>query len=331
MKFKEFMKDLDGGLKHVYLLTGKEKFYIDKALEKILSKLKITRQDIFTIDFKDKMPITDVVNAIDTAPFFSKYNVVLVRNATFFSADGKFDSLEKVLNNMMPENYVIFVAESPDKRRKLYRTVSKIAPILEAEPLRAWEVSEWLNEKLKSLGKNMDGQARRFFLERIELLPEISLWYLENEMNKIAEFVGDKDITAAALQKIMTEPPELSNFVIIDAINNKQSEKAVMILRNSLRDVSKMPLIIGLLVKNIRQFMTAKIYLKRGASDRDLVKPLEVPHPYIAQKIANASKSYSPRILEETFLELADLDFNFKTGRAGAEALEKIVIKLCRR
>ena len=331
MKFKEFMNDLDGGLKHVYLLSGKEKFYIDKALEKILSKLKITRQDIFTIDFKDKMPITDVVNTIDTAPFFSKYNVVLVRHATFFSADGKFDSLEKVLNDMMPTNYVIFVTESADKRRKLYKAVSKIAAILEAEPLRAWEVGDWLNEKLKSLGKTMDGQARRFFAERIELLPEISLWYLENELNKVAEFVGDKNITAGALQRIMTEPPELSNFAIIDAINNKQPEKAVMILRNALRDVNKMPLLIGLLVKNIRQFMTAKFYLKRGMSDRDLVRPLEVTSSYIAQKIANVSKSYSARILEETFLELADVDFNFKTGRAGAEALEKIVVKLSRR
>ena len=206
---------------------------------------------------------------------------------------------------------------------------SKIAAVLEAEPLRAWEVGDWLNEKLKSLGKNMDGQARRFFSERIELLPEISLWYLENEMNKIAEFVGDKDISVAALQKIMTEPPELSNFAIIDAINAKQPEKAVMILRNALRDVNKMPLIIGLLIKNIRQFIMVKSYLKRGMSDKDLVKPLEVNSSYIAQKIAASSKSYSARILEETFLELADIDFNFKTGRAGAEALEKIVVKLC--
>ena len=331
MKFKDFMKDIDGGLKHVYLLCGQEKFYIDKAIEKILSKLKITRQDVFTIDFKEKMPITDVVNAIDTAPFFSKYNVVIVRNATFFSEDGKFDSLEKVLKDMMPANYVIFVAESADKRRKLYKAVSKIAAVLDAEPLKAWEVGDWLNEKLKSLGKNMDGQARRFFSERIELLPEISLWYLENEMNKIAEFVGGKDITANALKTIMTEPPELSNFAIIDAINAKKPEKAVMILQNALRDINKMPLIIGLLIRNIRQFMTAKIYLKRGTAERDLVKPLEVTSPYIAQKIAAVSKSYSSRILEEVFLELADLDFNFKTGRAGAEALEKIIVKLCRR
>ena len=64
---------------------------------------------------------------------------------------------------------------------------------------------------------------------------------------------------------------------------------------------------------------------------KELTKPLEVPSPYIAQKIGTASASYSSKLLEEIFLELADVDFNFKVGRAGAESLEKIVVKLCRR
>ena len=241
------MKELDGELKHVYLLSGKENFYIDKARDKILSKLKVPRQDIFKIDYKDKMPISDVINMIETSPLFTPLNVVIVRNATFFSGEGKFDALEKVLNNVLPTTYVIFIAESVDKRRKLYKIISKVGATLEAEPLRVWEVGDWLNEKLKSLGKIMNGQARRFFSERIEVFPEISLWYLENELDKVAAYVSGNEITAVALQKTLTEPPELSNFAIMDAINAKQTEKAVLILRNQLRDVYKIPLIIGLL------------------------------------------------------------------------------------
>ena len=129
----------------------------------------------------------------------------------------------------------------------------------------------------------------------------------------------------------MAEPPELSNFAIIDAINAKQTEKALLILRNQLRDIYKAPLIIGLLVRHIRQLMLAKFHLKRGMQSKELARPLEVASPFIAQKIGDASRSYTPKILEETFLELADVDFNFKFGRAGAEAIEKIVVKLCRR
>ena len=325
------MNELDGGLKHVYLLSGKETFYIDKAREKILSKLKIPRQDIFTIDYKDKMPISDVINLIETSPLFTSLNVVVIRNATFFSGEGNLESLEKSLSDILPTTYIIFIAESADKRRKLYRTVLKVGAILEAEQLRAWEVGDWLDEKLKSIGKTMNGQARKFFSERIEVLPEISLWYLENELDKVAAYVSEKEITVADLQKILTEPPELSNFAIIDAINAKQTEKALQILRNQLRDVYKIPMIIGLLVRNIRQLILAKFYLKRGMKSKELTKPLEVPSPYIAQKIGTASASYSSKLLEEIFLELADVDFNFKVGRAGAESLEKIVVKLCRR
>ena len=325
------MKELDGELKHVYLLSGKENFYIDKAREKILSKLKISRQDVFYIDYKDKMPLSEIVNAIDTSPLFSPLNVVVVRNATFFSADEKFDALENALTNILPSSYVIFITESADKRRKIYKTVAKIGATLEAEQLRSWQIGEWLDEKLKSIGKTMNSQARKYFSERVEMLPEISLWYLENELDKVAAYVGGRDITATDLQRIMAEPPELSNFAIIDAINAKQSEKALLILRNQLRDIYKAPLIIGLLVRHIRQMMLAKFHLKRGMQSKELTRPLEVASPFIAQKIGDASRSYTPKILEETFLELADVDFNFKFGRAGAEAIEKIVVKLCRR
>lgn len=325
------MKELDGELKHVYLLSGKETFYIDKAREKIFSKLKIPRQNVFTIEYKEKMPLSDVVNAIDSSTLFSSSNVVLVRNATFFSSEGQTDSLEKSLQNMLPSSYVIFIAESADKRRKLYKTIAKIGAILEAEQLRSWQLGEWLETKLKSIGKIMNGSARKYFLDRVEMLPEISLWYLENEFDKIAAYVGGREITANDLQKIMAELPELSNFAIIDAINAKQTEKAMQILRNQLRDIYKAPLIIGLLVRHVRQMMLAKFYLKRGMQSKELVKPLEVASPFIAQKLGDASRSYTPKILEETFLELADLDFNFKFGREGAEALERIVVKLCRR
>ena len=331
MNFKEFMKELDGELKHVYLLSGKENFYIDKAREKILSKLKISRQDVFNIEYKEKMPLSEVINAIDTSPLFSPLNVVVVRNATFFSADGKFDALENSLTNILPSSYVIFIAESADKRRKLYKAVAKIGATLEAEQLRSWQIGEWLEEKLKSIGKTMNGAARKFFSERVEMLPEISLWYLENEFDKVSAYVGGREITATDLQRMLAEPPELSNFAIIDAINAKQTEKALLILRNQLRDIYKAPLIIGLLVRHIRQLMLAKFHLKRGMKSRELVRPLEVASPFIAQKIGDASRSYTPKILEETFLELADVDFDFKFGRAGAEALERIVVKLCRR
>ena len=328
MKIKEFLKELEKGLKNIYLLTGAENYYKEQALEKILTKMKMTRQEIFTLDYREKLPLTEIINLIESSTLFSEKNVILVKNAKFFESEGKTDKLEESLAKTT--NYVIFMTEKADKRRKLYKLVEKVGLVLDAEPIKSWEVNDWLSEKLKILGKNMNGQARRFFLDRIEILPEISLFYLENEIKKINEYVSEKEIKVEDLAKIMTEPPEMSNFAIIEAINKKEVEKAVGILRTQIREENKIPLINGLLVRNVRQMLLAKNYLKRGAKIEEITKNLEVSG-FIAKKISEVSKSYTTQLLEDIFLELADLDYNFKIGREGAEKLEKIVIKLSKR
>ena len=330
MNFKDFMKMLDIRIKHVYLLSGEETFYIDKAREKILNKLQVEKSDIVTIDCNEKIPVSEIVTAIDSAPFFNPKNVVLVKNAPFFSAESKSERLEKVLENMLNTNYVIFTAKTADKRRKLYKVVSKVGDILEAEPLKSWQLDDWLNEKLKSIGKIITIDARRYFSERIGVLPEISIWYLENEFEKICLNVRGKEITLEDLQRNLLEMPEVSNFAIIDAINSRKTKTALQILRTQMRTPGNFVLVITVLSRHIRQLLLAKFYIKNKITGNELAQKLEM-HPFIAKKFEKVIPTYTSKLLEEVFIEIADADFNFKTGRAGVESLERIVIKLCRR
>ena len=70
--------------------------------------------------------------------------------------------------------------------------------------------------------------------------------------------------------------------------------------------------------------------MAQGISGRRLGEPLEM-NPYIAQKVGETSKSYSEKILEEVFIELAEADYKLKMGQAGVEVLERILLKLCKR
>ena len=324
------MNALDKNLKNVYLLSGEESFYIDKAREKIISRLEIEKSDLVTIDYNTKMPMSEVVTAIDSAPFFGDKNVVLVKNATFFNAEIKSDRLANILKNMQENNFVIFISRSTDKRRKLYKIISEVGEILEADLLRAWEIEDWLNEKLKSVGKVMYGGARKYFSERVGILPEISLYYLENEFDKISLAVNGREITADDLKRLLLDPPEVSNFALPDAIDEKKVLKAMKLLRVQLRDEKKFPLVLTVLVRHVRQLLRVKHFLKLGIRGRELAAKLEM-NPYICKKVENISGSYPPKLLEEIFLDLADADFKLKFGRAGIEVLERIVVKLCKR
>ena len=331
MKFKEFMSALDGDLKNIYLLCGAETFFIDKAREKILTRLNVDKAtELIIFDCDTKPALGEIFSAIDSSPFFGAKNVVLVKNANFFGADKKFERLENILRDMQPTNFVIFTAKTADKRRRLYKIISQVGGVLEAEPLRPWEIDAWLNEKLSTLGKNMRGEARKYFNEQIGLLPEISLWYLENELDKIALNVAGKEITAENLRQNMLAPPEVSNFVLTDAVDEKKARKAIYILRQQARVPGKIPLVIVLLVNHVRRLIRAKFFMAQGITGRRLGEPLEM-NPYIAQKVGDIAKSYRPELLEEIFIELAEADYNLKTGQSGIETLERIIFKLCKR
>ncbi|MCR5833607.1 MAG: DNA polymerase III subunit delta [Selenomonadaceae bacterium] len=331
MKFQEFMKKLDGKIKNVYLLCGAETFFTDKAREKILARLDVdTATELTIMDCDNKPTMGDIISTIDSSPFFGTRNVVIVKNANFFNDDKKIERLENVLRDMQPNNYVIFTAKTADKRRKLYKIIAQVGEVLEATPLRAWEVDSWLDEKLSALGKRMGGEARRYFNEQIGILPEISLWYLENEMNKIALNVADKEITASDLSRMMTALPEVSNFALVDALDARKPQKAIYLLRAQARDAGKIPLVIALLTNHIRRLIRAKYFMAQGITGQKLGEPLEM-NPYIAKKVGDTAKTYSEKLLENVFVELADADFKSKTGRAGVEALEQIIFKICKR
>ena len=333
-------------MKQVYLLSGPESYYIDRGLEDILNRLFKKSEDrsegLIKIDCDNKVDINEIIAAIETAPFFAEKNVVLVKNTTLFKAkagasedetksskkkDPATERLIDTLSNMIDTNYVIFTTgEIADKRKKLYKVVSKVGAVLDAEALRPWQIDNWLNYTLRSLKKKMDVEAQKYFIEIISMLPEISLNYLDNELKKTALYVTGAVITKKDLQAIMAEPPEVSSFALIDAVSEKNLRKAMYLLTAQMNEHKEAPL-IALLVRQVRLMMRAKFYMKQGVRGKALATPLSL-NPYIAQKTGEAAAKFSDKTLEEAFLMLADADYFFKSGKFGAEMLERIIIKL---
>ena len=332
MKFNEFISALAGELKHVYLLCGEEKFFVDKAREEIFARLDVDmKSELMTFDGDAKPALATIINAIDAIPFFGNRNIVLVKNADkIFGGDLKSPRLEGVLRDMQPKNFVVFTANAIDKRRKFYKLVSNVGAVLDADPLRPWEIKDWLNAKLKSLGKSMSRDAYQHFNERLGILPKISLWDLDNELDKVALNVAGKQITADDLRRNLLAPAEVSNFALTDALDERKLTKALYLLKVQERFAANLLSVTALLASHVRQLIRARFFMARGIKGRKLGEPLEM-NPYIAQKVGAQAETYPTKLLEEAFTDLADADYKLKTGRGGVELLERIIVKLCRR
>ena len=344
MKFGDFMASLQRGeLKHVYLLAGEEHYYIEKAQERILSRLFANPQEQGEAIQKISGVVDsdDLVGLIETAPFFASKNVLLLQDTSLFKDKnegeekkaGKDKKLERLLATLadMPEfSYVIFVQNGKaDKRRKIYKTIEKNGMVLEAEAIRAWNINDWLQGKLQTINKDMDREAMAYFSGVVSTMQTISLEFLDREFDKLALFTQDRRITRELLEKVFAGLPEVSVFALLDAISERKAKKSLQLLRRQLNDGTYFTVILALLTRHVRQLWQAQVLQQQGIRGKALAKPLEL-NPFIAEKLGRAAMQFPAAVLKRNMLELIDADYFLKTGQAGDEVLEHIVIDLCR-
>lgn len=339
MKFGEFMAAIrKGELPHVFLLGGEEPYYIDKAKEALLGKLFPggTGMADALQKVSGDMAIDDLLASIEAAPFFADKNVILIAGTNLFresksSADTKeVEALVRQFGDMPPYSYLIFVAPyKADKRRKLYKALAKEGLVLESEPLRAWNIQDWLQAKLQSIHKQMDRDAYAYFAGAVSMMQQISLSYLDKEFDKLALFSKAPRITKAELISVFSGLPEVSIFALLDAISARDGKKALMLLHRQLADGTYFTVLLALLTRHVRQLWQAKVLIEKGVRGRALAKPLEL-NPFIAEKLGRAAAGFKEPVLKRAMLLLIDADYLLKTGQAGNELLEEAVITLCK-
>lgn len=345
-------KTLKGDLPHVFLLAGEEHYFIDRARDRILGRLfpggEGMQDSVQTLT--GDVDSDSLIGMLETVPFFTEKNVILVQDAPWFHAkkgaaaekggtdgetkkpagkDKKLERLMAALANLPDYSYCIFLSSSKaDKRKKLYKAIDKAGLVLDAEPIRAWNINEWLQGKLQSINKDMDRDAEAYFSAAVSVMQTIDLGYLDQQLDMVALYNKDRRITKAALQQIFAGVPEVSVFALLDAISERKPRKALALLRRELEEGTYFTVILALLTRHVRQLWQAKELQAQGVRGKALAKPLEL-NPYIAERLGRAAEAFSAATLKQAMLELIDADYLLKTGQAGNERLEHAVIALC--
>ena len=347
MNYPEFMASLaKGALPHVFLLAGEESYYTRRAEEAILRRLLPTPEERADALIRyEEMPSIDVLmESLETAPFFTDKIVVLVRDAAIFRAgkkkdeedlpsskDTHADRLIALLSDLPSTTYAVFtLGAKPDKRRKLYQAVEKYGRVLESEPVRAWTVENWLNGRLREMGRSMQREARSFFLNVVSMMPTISLEFLDRQLEKLTLYTDNAQFTEADLRAAFSEMPEVSVFALMDAVSARDVQRALDLLARCRADGVHFTVLLALLTRHVRQLWQAKRLLMTGTPPKSIGKVMGL-HPFIAEKLGGHARGFSEATLARAILSLADADYLLKTGQAGDELLEDALIRLCRK
>lgn len=152
MNYADFMASLARGeLPHIFLLAGEEPYYIARAEEAILRRLlpdESERADAL-VRYEEMPSMPALAESLETIPFFTEKNVVLVHGASLFGGgkkkeaaeesdapaqkDTNADALCELLADLPLSTYAVFTLHAkPDKRKKIYKAVEKSGRILES-------------------------------------------------------------------------------------------------------------------------------------------------------------------------------------------------------
>lgn len=338
MQYNEFIRNLkQKGLQHVYLLSGEEHYYIEKAENALFDMLfadEAEKRDGLNV-IESGIDIESLIGMIETAPFFVPKNVLLIRGNNLFkessssTKDTGKERFHKLLENMPEYSYVIFEDPSKaDKRRKLYKVIEKAGAVLEAEPVKSWNIGDWLQDKLREIGIGFDREAYSYFVEAVGMMQSVSLSYLNQELDKLKIYTDKKTINKTDLTQIFSDIPEISGFAMLDAVSAHQTGKAIRLLHKQVENGVYQPVLLGMLAKHVKQLWQARELMDSGVRGRALGGPMGL-NPFIAEKVGKVSMGFKSSTLKKAYLDLTDADYLFKTGQAGEELLESIIIDLC--
>lgn len=298
----------------IYLLYGDNKYQIEKEIKKIIDDSTLTDIDINRYDLNE-ISINDIIEDAMTISLFNNNKIIIIKDNYIFtgnspknSIEHNIDILENYLKDPNPNTILIFVVNNSklDQRKKIVKNINEKATV------KNFNKPNNLNNIVKEMFGDYNISNKDIFL----LIDRVgnNLEILEQEIIKIKIYKDDdKNITSNDIINLTNKNIDADIFELIDAVINRDKEKAIEIYNELLKLNEESIKIIVILANQIRIIYQAKELYKIGYTGKDIASNLNI-HPYRISLALEKGREYSSEVLLTYLEKLAELDFNIKSG-----------------
>lgn len=321
-----------GVFKPVYLLMGEEPFYPDQACDAIVRYALSEEERDFnqTICYGADVDADTVITAARRYPMFAERQLVVVKEA---QAMKTLENLAVYCEKPLESTVLVICMHgaSADKRKSLYKTVSKRGVVLESAVVRDYEIARWISAFYT-------GKGLRIAPDAASLLGE----YAGTDLNKIAIETdkmlknlpeGTVDISAADIEKNVGISRQYSIFELTKELSYRNAAKALKIAAYiGSSPKFAMPMAVSALYTHfyrILKYQALIMRTPRPANDQK-AKILAV-NPYFFQEYDRAVLNYPLKKCMAVIALLKEYDFKGKGGNAGEATPEQMLVELVAR
>ncbi len=288
-----------GDLVPVYLLHGKEGYYIDqlvKAFERVLPEedREYALTNVYAPQVSDPQAIIDMCRQL---PMMTDRQVVIVREAQSASA-AFMDKLAKYAASPVKSTILVVASRGDKIKGKEFAkavTASK-GIVFESKEIYASQMPALIGQYIKSKGLGAEVKA-------IEMLGEFigtNLSQLYNEIDKLAEILGPgATVTPESVERNIGISKDYNNFELIDAIAARDLTKMMRIAAYFESNPKANPFVIT--STSIFAFFAdlLQAYYAKDKSDKGIEQELGLRNSFALKRIKQGMANYDAfRIIE---------------------------------
>lgn len=338
---EKLLETLDKHLEipRVVIIWGEEGYYKEKITKAVVQTTfaAVAERDKEIVVFDKELPLKELETAINSYPFFSGKNMVLIKDPKILKQDKQQESetrkeqqmqLAELLSNLPDFCQIVCTVPKLDKRSKFYKTLLPIAAIVESKTIKSYNLRPWLDEQAALYGCTWEYGAAELVVEYMAAADNVPLLLLANEIEKLAIYAGTrKKWTRQDVEAIFSELPEVSIFALTNAIAEKKIEETLTLLALEEKRGTNVLKVAGIVSSQIRKLWQVKELMEAGYDKTGIANELKL-HPFIAQKTMMQSKFFTTASLQKCLTALAQLNMDLRKGGRRFEQLEEILVVL---
>jgi len=321
---------LDSGKRlPIYFLYGEEDFFKVEMIRRLTDQLITPDNRDFNLESFDGKTsgVETWLGAARTFSFLGGNKLVVVRDMEDASwEDAAVQSMIAYTEDPAPDTCLILTARKADRKRKLFKHLTKIKGAGECAPPREGELVGWLKQRAKSFGYTLPTDAAQTLLNRIGPKPGL----LAGELEKVITYIGkSKSIKQADVAEVVGDIKLEKVFALTDALKEKNTARAIQLLHNQLDHGEEPVKILGTIAWQFRLIWEAKHHQSKKLPAGQIAKAMGA-NPWAVDQALKYTRNFSVAQLKHGFESLSQADRELKsTGKAPEGILETLILNLC--
>ena len=318
--------------KPVYLLMGEESFYPDMVCEAIIENALDESERDFnqTICYGSDTDADTVMTVAMRYPMFAERQLVVVKEAQMMKS---LENLAVYCAKPLDSTVLVICMHgaSADKRKSLYKSVSKTGVVVESDAVRDYEMSRWISAYYSGRGLQIAPDAAALLAE-----------YAGTDLSKIAVETdkllknlpeGAVSVSAADIEKNVGVSRQYSIFELTKELSFRNASKALKIAAYiGASPKFAMPMAVSALFTHFYRILKYEALLMHNPrpDNSQKAKVLGV-NPYFFSEYDRAVSNYPLKKCMSVISLLKEFDFKGKGGDAGEASPDQLLVELVSR